>query len=93
MRSKDGQHYPTERVPGDSEVLLGHATAEDPEATNRVLTEDGALAIDGGKLPGNNDDFDGEVDEHARRVAGAFGDTDDHERSDEVTRDEHDKNG
>lgn len=85
MRSKDGQFYPKERVPGDSEVVLGHATAEDEEATNRILTEDGALAIDGGKLPGNKDDFDGEVDTHAKPVPGAFGETHPPERGDLVS--------
>jgi hypothetical protein len=73
MRSKEGQHYPDQRVPGNSEVILGPTTAENPEEADVVLTEDGAIAIDGGKLPGNKDDFDGEIDRHNRKVPGATG--------------------
>ncbi len=85
MRSKEGQHYPTQRVPGDSEVILGHATAEDEQALREVLTEDGALAIDGGKLPGNKDDFLGEIDANPKPVPGAHGKDDHHEPTDTVT--------
>lgn len=82
MRSKEGQNYPTQRVPGDSEVVLGQATAEDPQALSEILTEDGALAIDGGKLPGNHDDFQGEIDQNPKPVPGAHGREDHHEPTD-----------
>lgn len=80
MRSKDGQHYPTQRVPGYNETAIGHATADDSLATDEVLTQDGAVAIDGGKLPGNHDDFAGEVDANPRPVPGAFGEVHSPER-------------
>jgi hypothetical protein len=91
MKTPQGQHYPNQRVPGEQETLLGQPTAEDEQANKRILTDDGALAIDGGKLPGNKDDFDGEVDSHARIVAGAFGESHPPEKGDEVTPADHDK--
>src|SRR4051812_32322004 len=38
---------------------------------NDATTLDGGIAIDGGKLPGNHDDFDGELREGRRSVPGA----------------------
>jgi len=48
----------------------GMANAETFEG---VLTSEGELAIDGGKLPGNHDDFQNEMDDPAKPVPGAFG--------------------
>ena len=58
-----------QRGPGDSVVGSQALLAtEHPE----ILDADGGLAIDGGKLPGKHDDFDGEIDQN-RAVPGANG--------------------
>jgi hypothetical protein len=36
-----------------------------------ALTEDGGLALDGGKLPGNRDSFEGDLDADVKSVPGA----------------------
>lgn len=60
------------RAAGFSEVIFGAGPA-DPETDDGILLADGELAIDGGKLPGKHDDFDGELDQN-REVPGAHGD-------------------
>jgi hypothetical protein len=63
---------PNATTPGFSEVVMGEGTAH-LENQEGVLTPEGDLAIDGGKLPGRHDDFQGELDQPARPVAGAHG--------------------
>ena len=48
-------------------------TPETPEVTGTGpgAPDDGDVAIAGGKLPGNHDDFEGEFDERPRPVPGA----------------------
>ncbi|AIE86319.1 hypothetical protein [Fimbriimonas ginsengisoli] len=57
---------------GFSEVVTGEGAAH-PEQQEGVLTRDGELAIDGGKLPGRHDDFQGELDKGNHPVPGAYG--------------------
>lgn len=59
------------RQTGPAEVISGSEVtlAEDhPE----IIDIDGGLAIDGGKLPGRHDDFEGELDQ-GHPVPGATG--------------------
>lgn len=63
---------PNGKTPGFSEVVMGEVAAH-PEFQEGVLTNEGELAIDGGKLPGKHDDFDGEIDAPAKPVPGAHG--------------------
>lgn len=72
--SKPNKHqndnfHPRPTGPADvitgSEVLLAE---EHPE----IIDVDGGLAIDGGKLPGRHDDFEGELDQ-GHPVPGATG--------------------
>ena len=43
----------------------------DVEAEDTLLTAEGDLAISGGKLPGNHDDFEGELNGESHPVPGA----------------------
>lgn len=47
------------------------ADTGDAGLNNIATTEDGGLAIAGGKLPGNHDDFEGELEEGPHAVPGA----------------------
>lgn len=58
------QTGPADVITG-SEILLAE---EHPE----IIDIDGGLAIDGGKLPGRHDDFEGELDQ-GHPVPGATG--------------------
>jgi hypothetical protein len=55
----------------------GNQPAESGEDTqtigldNAATTDDGGIAVDGGKLPGNHDDFEGELREGPHAVPGA----------------------
>jgi hypothetical protein len=58
--------------PGGNYGIGGVGVRDDEQ--NPVLTADGDIAIDGGKLPGNKDDFDGELNERIHPVPGANSD-------------------
>jgi hypothetical protein len=61
-----------EKTVGGTEVAA--VSGEDTEnigLENEATTGDGGIAIDGGKLPGNKDDFEHELDEGPHAVPGA----------------------
>ncbi|MGV3615507.1 MAG: hypothetical protein ACO1SV_09260 [Fimbriimonas sp.] len=70
--SKHQGDTPNGRTPGPADSVIGSEVVL-AESHPEILDEDGGLAIDGGKLPGRHDDFDGELDQN-RGVPGADGD-------------------
>lgn len=70
--NKHQDNTPNPAVPGYTENVMTHEMIPE-EAQSGILTPDGDLAIDGGKLPGNHDDFEGEIEERVHPVAGAHG--------------------
>jgi hypothetical protein len=69
--SKHQADTPNARQPGPADAIIGSEeilAEERPE----ILDSEGGLAIDGGKLPGKHDDFDGEIDAN-HNVPGAHG--------------------
>ena len=69
--SKHQADTPNGRQPGPADVIVG-GEAVMAEEHPEILDADGGLAIDGGKLPGRHDDFEGEIDQ-SRPVPGATG--------------------
>ena len=85
MTERDPQTQSPEDVQGVGELDSGtRATADGGQqgqitesdtgvvgTENLAVTDDGGIAVDGGKLPGNNDDFEDELREGPHHVPGA----------------------
>ena len=52
---------------------------------NEATTSDGGIAVDGGKLEGNKDDFEGEIGTRTGKVPGAQGPGAEHKPSDKYS--------